>query len=195
MDRLRAIQIIALKEVLSDKQSQDFQLRSIFRWYSKTFHTPLHIVEELPEFDILQAYFEDQYEQLNQSDQGQTHIQKLIEDLSKTEEEVLLEEKRKDEDDVWAFQEQKLNERKNLGKDKATIEANKKKAKEKLNRDRKAAKELESLQNKDSLGARLEPERTNSEELTIPNFEMNFEGLDLGEYANLDANSTLTGLK
>ena len=92
MDRLRAIQIIALKEVLSDKQSQDFQLRSIFRWYSKTFHTPLHIVEELPEFDILQAYFEDQYEQLNQSDQGQANIQKLIEDLSKTDEELLLEE-------------------------------------------------------------------------------------------------------
>lgn len=36
-------------------------VRSILRWYSKTFHTPLHEVDTIPFEDILQAWFEEQY--------------------------------------------------------------------------------------------------------------------------------------
>lgn len=196
MDRVRAIQIIALKEVLSKNQSAEFQLRSVSRWYSKTFHTPLHVVETLPEFDVLQAYFEDQYEDLNSSNEGQAQIQKLLEDLAKTDEELELEAKRQDEDDVWAYKEEKIAKASESSNDSATLAKNKKKAKEKLDRDRKAAKELEKLQDKDALGAKFEPEKAEVAPINdIPDFEMNFDGLDLGDFADLDANSTLTGVK
>lgn len=37
------------------------------RWYSKTFHTPLHVVEwDVPLDDILQAWFESEYEGLSE---------------------------------------------------------------------------------------------------------------------------------
>jgi hypothetical protein len=200
MDQIRALQIIALKEVLSENQSKDFQLRSIFRWYSKTFHTPLHVVEGLPEFDVLQAYFEDHYETLNNSNEGQGHIQKLLEDLSKTDEELLLEQKRKDEDDVWAYKEQQLAEKQGKDKDSGKLASNRRKAKEKLDRDKKVAKQIESLKDKDGIGTKLDLEKgANLDNISklpvIPDFEMNFEGLDLGELGDLDANSSLTGVK
>lgn len=40
-------------------------MRRIFRWYSERFHTPLHLVEDIPLTDILQAFFEVQYEELD----------------------------------------------------------------------------------------------------------------------------------
>ncbi len=45
-------------------------LRHLFRWYSKTFHTPLTDVEGLPIEYVLQHYFESQYEEL---DEDQKH--------------------------------------------------------------------------------------------------------------------------
>jgi hypothetical protein len=52
----------ALKAIV--KPDMAASLRRIFRWYSKTFSTPLHIVDDLPLEDILQAYFEDMYENM-----------------------------------------------------------------------------------------------------------------------------------
>lgn len=43
-------------------------LRSIFRWYSKTFHTPLADVESLPKEHILQHYFEATFEEMEEGD-------------------------------------------------------------------------------------------------------------------------------
>jgi len=58
-DHLRAI---ALHGVVKD--TDDFQLRSILRWYSKTFHTPLHEVDDLPLDHILTSYYESTYEDM-----------------------------------------------------------------------------------------------------------------------------------
>jgi len=57
MEPVRAIRLIALKNVL-DEPDASAHWRHISRYYSKTFSTPLHLV------DVLQAYFEDVYEHL-----------------------------------------------------------------------------------------------------------------------------------
>lgn len=41
-------------------------MRRIFRWYSREFSTPLHTVDTLPLEDILQAYYEDRYESMEE---------------------------------------------------------------------------------------------------------------------------------
>jgi len=63
MEPVRAIRLIALKNVL-DEPDASAHWRHISRYYSKTFSTPLHLVDELPRLDVLQAYFEDVYEHL-----------------------------------------------------------------------------------------------------------------------------------
>ncbi len=62
MDYVDGLRARALLAVL--KPSSDDRYRHIFRWYSKTFHTPLHEVEDLPLDDILTAWFETIYEDM-----------------------------------------------------------------------------------------------------------------------------------
>lgn len=57
------VRTIALRDVLD--QRGDFVLRRICRWYSKTFSTPLHEVEEMPLEYVLQHYFECMWEKLD----------------------------------------------------------------------------------------------------------------------------------
>lgn len=42
--------------------------RHLCRWYSQKFHTPLHIVEELPSDHLLTHYFETIYEDMEPDD-------------------------------------------------------------------------------------------------------------------------------
>jgi len=67
-----AIRIIALQNVLSRRKKKaidtDFQLREVFRWYSTTFHTPLHVVETLPLDDIFTHYWEAHYLELDEKE-------------------------------------------------------------------------------------------------------------------------------
>jgi len=194
MDQFKALQILALKEVTSETPSADFQLRSIFRWYSKTFHTPLHVVYTLPEYDILQAYYEDIYEELNESSEGQPNIHRLMEELSKTDEELAKERSEKDKEAVWEYQERKFVAEHNAKA--GTKTPNNDIAKKKLERDRKAAQELERLANQDAIGAKIDFEKSIEAPImeAIKDFEMNFGGLDLGDLGDLDANSLL-GIK
>ena len=61
MNYFRALRLQALRSVLGagdpDFNDSEYQLRCIFRWYSKNFHTPLHVVSTLDEEEVLQAYF------------------------------------------------------------------------------------------------------------------------------------------
>lgn len=74
MDLVEAIRLISLRLVVNSQSRKsedvdpDYELRKIFRWYSKTFCTPLDRVEELPIVDILSAYFEETYEELAAED-------------------------------------------------------------------------------------------------------------------------------
>jgi hypothetical protein len=60
------LRLLALYNVIHEPG--DYNLRFIFRWYSKTFATPLHVVEALPLHDVLIHYFECHYEGLNDSE-------------------------------------------------------------------------------------------------------------------------------
>lgn len=82
MDIVRALRLVALRNVLiPDKADEDYGIRRIMRWYSKTFHTPLHVVEDLPLDDILLAYWEEHYEELSDAE-----LYQHKEDLFTTEE-------------------------------------------------------------------------------------------------------------
>lgn len=65
---VKAIQVIALAECKKLEPSSEFNLRGIKRWYSKNFHTPLHLVNNIPEYDILQAYYEETYSSMDQGE-------------------------------------------------------------------------------------------------------------------------------
>lgn len=86
----RALKVAALRDVL--KQEGDYQMRSVFRWYSKVFHTPLHLVDSLPIEDILRAYYEEHYESL---DEGE--LQGELYELTRTDEEAQVDNAQEDE--------------------------------------------------------------------------------------------------
>lgn len=60
---LTAIGLLALQSVAAPDMAA--QTRHVLRWYSKTFSTPLHVVEQIiPLEDVWQAFFEEKYEAL-----------------------------------------------------------------------------------------------------------------------------------
>ncbi len=63
------IKILAFKEV-QDK-SPEYYLRHIFRWYSARYATPLHLVGEIPTSDVLTAYWEEQFENMDAEELAQ----------------------------------------------------------------------------------------------------------------------------
>lgn len=65
MDHFEALRTLALADVAEARAGRpqgDYVLRRIFRWYSETFHTPLHLVDDLPLDDVLTAYYEANFE-------------------------------------------------------------------------------------------------------------------------------------
>jgi hypothetical protein len=95
MDPIDALRYVAMRDVVDD--TSEYRLRSIFRWYSKTFHTPLVQVEELPLFEVLQTYFEVRYEDMSEQER-QDEIVRLLE----TEEELAARKKAEDVADAEA---------------------------------------------------------------------------------------------
>lgn len=66
MEIIEAVKINALNSVLNP--DPEYQLRYMFRWYSKTFFTPLHMVPDLPLVEVLTAYFESSYENMKEDE-------------------------------------------------------------------------------------------------------------------------------
>jgi hypothetical protein len=62
------LRVISAAEVTRKAPSAAYSIRQIFRWYSKTFHTPLHMVQDIPLYDIVQAYYESHYESMEEED-------------------------------------------------------------------------------------------------------------------------------
>lgn len=91
MDFFKAIQIQALRDVI--KKPGDYNIRYVHRWYSKTFHTPLYLVEDLPVDEILRAYFEELYEEM---DEGRIEDEKRK--LTETDAERAIRVKKEEED-------------------------------------------------------------------------------------------------
>jgi hypothetical protein len=83
MDFFEAIRIQALRDVISGSD-QDYLLRKIHRWYSKTFSTPLHEALDLPLEDVVRAWFEERFEGL-ESEQLEELRQEILETPSERE--------------------------------------------------------------------------------------------------------------
>lgn len=66
MDRYEALRLIALGGAY--KPDSESNVRYVMRWYSKTFHTPLHEVYELPLDDVWLAFYEERYQALERED-------------------------------------------------------------------------------------------------------------------------------
>lgn len=76
MHHYEAIKAKAMLAVL--KPDMDYFLRRIYRWYSKTFHTPLDQCFDLPIEFILQEYFEEHFEDLEEEER-EAQIEDLLE--------------------------------------------------------------------------------------------------------------------
>lgn len=61
------IQTVALDKVLNGSDLE-YQIRLITRWYSRTFYTPLTEVFKIPVEEILQAFYESRYEEMEPDD-------------------------------------------------------------------------------------------------------------------------------
>lgn len=84
MDFYDALRVQALHDVLT--HGPEYSLRHIFRWYSKVFHTPLHLVSSVPTEDILVAYFEEHFEDLLEGEDGDERIEAQRKLVIETEE-------------------------------------------------------------------------------------------------------------
>lgn len=103
LEYYKALQVLALREVIKKEPSPAYRMRQIFRWYSETFHTPLHLVEELPLFDIMRHYYEANYEKLKEDPVG---LQEELIELSQNDEEAAAAKAKKDKEDFenWTFE-------------------------------------------------------------------------------------------
>lgn len=72
--REHAIRVIALRDVV-DGTDPAYQIRSQLRWYARTFHTPLHVVERDVPLDVVQrTYYEEIYETMRDGDARQQEL-------------------------------------------------------------------------------------------------------------------------
>jgi hypothetical protein len=72
-----ALQLSALRDVWFDRNSKagldpEYRFRKIFRWYSETFSTPLHLVDTLPLEDVVRAWCENEYEEMTDEELERT---------------------------------------------------------------------------------------------------------------------------
>jgi hypothetical protein len=82
----KEIESIALANV-ADPDS-DYIYRKICRWYSKTFYTPLHtVLNELTFSHVLQAYFEEGFEKMEDEDLKDEMLRTIDPDYDENEEE------------------------------------------------------------------------------------------------------------
>lgn len=97
MDVYSAIRISAFRAV--QEEDREYALRKMMRWYSKTFHTPLPQVEEIPLEDIAQAYFEERYAEMDDR-----QLEQELAELKKTPEEVYQQMLKEEADEAEMFQ-------------------------------------------------------------------------------------------
>src|SRR5277367_2319090 len=76
---VQSLRILALDAVL--RPDGEAFWRHVCRWYSKTFHTPLHVVEDLPVDVVYQHYYEGIYEDLDAEE-----LARVADDITETEE-------------------------------------------------------------------------------------------------------------
>lgn len=63
---------IALANIINP--NNEYYYRFVCRWFSKTFHTPLNQVYNMPIEEIFITYFEETYEKINNTENGESEI-------------------------------------------------------------------------------------------------------------------------
>jgi primosomal protein N' len=76
----KSIQIKAIESVLDPDDTYSY--RRICRWYSKTFHTPLHDVYSLDFEHVLSNYYESTFEEIPYNDLYDIAIEDFIPELA-----------------------------------------------------------------------------------------------------------------
>lgn len=97
MDYDSALRLLALQAV--QKPDMAAHTRYIHRWYSKTFHTPLHLVAELDPQDVYTAYYESTFEDMTEEER-----QREFEELMETPEQKRAKRIAKDHELADAFE-------------------------------------------------------------------------------------------
>jgi hypothetical protein len=111
-EQLHQERTLALHAVLSARDAADgdneinyeYFLRSVFRWYGKTFSIPPHEVEKLPLADVVRCYWEHYYEKLASADKDAEladEARLLSEEPKKRRRREEAERVKKVEDDRW----------------------------------------------------------------------------------------------
>lgn len=115
----RGLQVAAMRAVAAAQPEYrekldadgDYFLRTVFRWYSKTFSTPLHEVADLPLDDVLLHYWESQYEEM-EADEREAVIKRLRETDEERRQREAKDSEAVDADEAWLRQvEQEEQER------------------------------------------------------------------------------------
>lgn len=112
MDYLEAVQLAAFNLVAKTRRREpiedpDYIYRKIFRWYSKTFNTPLDKVYDLPVHDIITAYWEERYEGLDDNELEDERLELIKTDADRERDELI-----KNAEEIEIF-----NETRDLGED------------------------------------------------------------------------------
>jgi hypothetical protein len=109
MDIYSACQWLALRNVYNYTNGRpsdtEYTLGRIFRWYSKTFHTPLHEVDDLPLYDVILAYWHEKYEGF-EPDALDEEVQEMVKPVEVRNEERL--EADRTDAEMWELAQEEL---------------------------------------------------------------------------------------
>jgi hypothetical protein len=103
---LKALRVIALNE--ADEKLFPAWYKSLCRWYSREFHTPLAQVEDMAEETVIRTWYEDIFWRLNSGTKEQKDkfdeivFEVLAEESPQVKSDV---EQMQEEDDAWYEQE------------------------------------------------------------------------------------------
>lgn len=88
----------------------EFFLRKVFRWYSKTFVTPLDEVEDLPLADVLRHFYEYHFEEMLEDQPGEKpgsgfrRLEQVRQDMLEDPEVLAARQREEDADDVLSYE-------------------------------------------------------------------------------------------
>lgn len=176
IDYAKAVRILALREVAREESTPEYSLRRVLRWYSRTFHTPLHVVYRLPVHDILVAYYEETFQ--GWKDNSAAEYLEELRELSMTEEEAAAEAMRRARDAAEDWRLARESEEENAA---AEARAAKKRAaaeKKRLDVAREEAKELQAILGDEAPTPGLLPGRTARHNVVRPKAPVAEQALD-----------------
>ena len=107
INSLKATRLLAYRAVT--KRDPEYVFRHILRWYSRTFSTPLHEVEDLPIDEVMRHFFVVRFEDMDESELEEEELDLRLTDAEKK---TKAEKEKTDsvaDDDFYALMQAKAN--------------------------------------------------------------------------------------